>query len=118
MQSKDAKYGKVSEKLTKGMIGNVRLIEKLNNMQETAKNADVRKELKELVRMALQNIQMGALAVHSLNQLRRSDLRGDLHHSYKALCNPPEEESTEFFVADLSRKVKERRSRKAGKPTS
>ena len=65
-----------------------------------------KKQAKDITRELLDATQIGVIGLHELNQKRRSDMKYDLHPSYRSLCNPPAEEATVLF-ASLNDRVKE-----------
>ena len=64
------------------------------------------KEVKDITKSLLDATQLGVVALHEVNQKRRSDMKYDLHASYRGLCSPPVEEATVLF-GSLNERVKE-----------
>ena len=102
----DIRLSHVGEKLVKGVIGSTKVANQLFDLKSKVLG-DTRKEVKSIMRTALDTVRLGAAAVHELSQKRRQALKPDLHPSYRGLCSAPKEEGTELFGNNLNDRIKE-----------
>jgi len=104
-KSTDLKISKIGEKVVKMLVANINVTAKLSALKASVLG-ETRKAVKDLTKLSLDAIQVGAIALQDINQKRRDLMRNDLHPSYRSLCNTPKEESDTLFGEDLAEKVK------------
>ena len=95
----------VGATMTKWLIKNARVVEKLSGLMPKLKGK-VKEEVKEVAKDALNCFQIGAMTFNKLKQKRRDGMRDDLHPSYQKLCDSPKEEDGYLFGCDLDEKIK------------
>ena len=100
------RLGQVRERLVKSLLAITRVIVSLTALKAKVLR-DTRKEIKAITKATLEAVQIGTLAIHELNQRRCTEMKYDLHASYRGLCNPPEEEGEHLFGGNLNDRVRE-----------
>ena len=95
----------VGDAMTKCLIKNARVVEKLSGLMPKLKGK-VKEEVKEVAKDALNCFQVGAMTFNKMKQKRREGMGDDLHPSYQKLCDPPKEEDGYLFGCDLDEKIK------------
>ena len=103
----DIKTSQIQEKVTKALVANVRVVEKLSQLRSKMTDPSIKGEVKDITKQALKTVQVGAIAIQNLSQKRRQDMRQDLNAAYRALCSLPDKEETELFGEGLAAKVRE-----------
>ena len=104
-RKQDCALKHVGDTMTKWLIKNARVVEKLSGLMPKLKGK-VKEEVKEVAKDALNCFQVGAMTFNKLKQKRRDGMRDDLHPSYQKLCDPPKEEDGYLFGCDLDEKIK------------
>jgi hypothetical protein len=105
-KERDSKMAKTQEKMAKVLTLNAEMAAELTKLRENLKGEDKQKT-RALTKTALETIQMGAMVMQEISQMRRDRMRFDLGTSVKGLCNTPTEESVKLFGDDIQEKLKE-----------
>ena len=102
----DLRLTHIGDKVVKTLVALTTIVERLNALKDQVKG-DAKTEIKSITKAGLEAVQVSALALHEVSQRRRSEMKFDLHASYRGLCNPPAEEAEELFGANLNDRVRE-----------
>ena len=63
------------------LLANTNFVTSLTSLKDKV-HGETKKEVRAIAKSALEAVQVGALALHEINQKRRGDMKYDLHVSY------------------------------------